>query len=574
MARLIFLLLVCSTIALALLASTTSASIVEHTFNVGNLTVNKLCQNHVITAVNDSLPGPTIRVNEGDTLIVHVFNKSPYNLTIHWHGIFQLFSGWADGPEYATQCPIPPGNSYTYKFNITGQDGTLWWHAHSSYLRATVYGALVIHPRAGRKYPFPKPDKEVPILLGEWFNANVVEVEEESLVTGGAPNISDAYTINGRPGDLFPCSSKHTYNLKVDQGKTYLLRIINAALNNQFFFKVANHSLTVVAVDASYTDLYVTDVVVLGPGQTTDVLLKANQAIGNYYMAAHPYASAAGIQFVENATTGIIRYNSGGTANSSAAPIMPVLPAFNDTPTAHKFYTNLTGLKTGPFWVPVPRNVDEKMFITFGLGVSICGPNNATCPNSPFGPTLRFSASMNNHSFVLPTRMSLLEAFFSNVSGIYTEDFPDNPPFVFDYTNNNLSFALAFTEKSTRVKKVKFNSTVEMVFQNTALIGIENHPIHLHGFNFHILAQGFGNYNATRDEKTFNLDNPQERNTVSVPVGGWAVVRFRANNPGVWFMHCHLDVHMPWGLATAIVVENGPTPSTKLPPPPADFPRC
>lgn len=51
---------------------------------VQNLTIGRLCNQQVITAVNGSLPGPTIRVHEGDTLIVHVFNKSPYNLTIHW----------------------------------------------------------------------------------------------------------------------------------------------------------------------------------------------------------------------------------------------------------------------------------------------------------------------------------------------------------------------------------------------------------------------------------------------------------------------------------------------------------
>ena len=85
------------------------------------------------------------------------------------HGIFQRLTAWADGPEYVAQCPIVPGNSYTYKFNITGQEGTLWWHAHSSWLRATVYGALIIRPRLGHTYPFPKPHKEFPILLGIYF---------------------------------------------------------------------------------------------------------------------------------------------------------------------------------------------------------------------------------------------------------------------------------------------------------------------------------------------------------------------------------------------------------------------
>lgn len=82
------------------------------------------------------------------------------------HGVFQLLSGWADGPEFATQCAIRPGKSYTYRFNLTGQEGTLWWHAHVSWLRATVHGALIIRPKYGRSFPFPKPYREVPILLG------------------------------------------------------------------------------------------------------------------------------------------------------------------------------------------------------------------------------------------------------------------------------------------------------------------------------------------------------------------------------------------------------------------------
>lgn len=82
------------------------------------------------------------------------------------HGVRQIRTGWADGPEFVTQCPIRPGGSYTYRFTIQGQEGTLWWHAHSSWLRATVYGALIIHPKEGDDYPFTKPKRETPILLG------------------------------------------------------------------------------------------------------------------------------------------------------------------------------------------------------------------------------------------------------------------------------------------------------------------------------------------------------------------------------------------------------------------------
>jgi hypothetical protein len=73
---------------------------------------------------------------------------------------------WADGPSMVSQCPIQPSGSYTYRFSVPGQEGTLWWHAHSSFLRATVYGAFIVRPRAGNAYPFPAPDMEVPIVLG------------------------------------------------------------------------------------------------------------------------------------------------------------------------------------------------------------------------------------------------------------------------------------------------------------------------------------------------------------------------------------------------------------------------
>ncbi|KAJ0979586.1 hypothetical protein J5N97_015060 [Dioscorea zingiberensis] len=562
-----------SAFVVALLTSWAHAAVVEHTFHVGDLKVRRLCRNSIITAVNDQFPGPTVHAYEGDTLIVHVINESPHNISIHWHGIFQLLSAWADGPSYVTQCPILPGNKYTYKFNIINQEGTLWWHAHFSSLRTTVYGALIIQPRAGPiAYPFPIPYKEVPIILGEWWKSNMADIEKITIDTGGIPPISDAYTINGRMGDLYRCSRKHTYKLDVEPGKTYMLRMINAALNNQLFFKIAGHIFTVVAVDASYTMPYTTDVLVLAPGQTVDALLVASAPPGRYYMAASAYISATGppnSPFDNTTTTGILQYKYVHVPSSSATPIMPAMPDFNDTPTAHNFYSSLTGLFR-PGMLPVPLHVDERMFVTFGLGVMPCRPDQTKCNQfSVFG-------NMNNISFQSPTKMSLLEAHFEGVQGIYTSDFPEKPPLVFDYTNNalNTSFPLILTNRGTKLKKLKYNSVVEMVLQNTALITAESHPLHLHGFNFFVLAQGFGNYNEDAAQKMFNLVHPQIRNTIAVPVGGWAVIRFIADNPGVWMMHCHLDVHLPTGLGMAFEVENGATPSSTLPPPPPDLPRC
>lgn len=311
---------------------------------------------------------------------------------------------------------------------------------------------------------------------------------------------------------------------------TYLLRIINSAIGSQLFFKIAGHNFTVVAVDASYTKPHDTDVVVIAPGQTVDALMVTNAPSSRYYMAARPYFSSLnGPPSFDNTTaTAIMRYADA----DDAPPRMPRMPAFNDTPTAHRFYSNLTGLRR-PGAPAVPLEVEDHMFVTVGLGVLACEPGQVVCNRSR--GTL--GASMNNVSFRLPTVMSLLEAHYRGFHAEYKSDFPDRPPVMFDFTNNSLNTdprlaPLRHTQRGTKVKKVKYNATVEMVLQNTAFIGIENHPVHLHGFNFFVLAQGFGNYNSTTARSRCNLVDPQVRNTIAVPVGGWAVIRFVANNPG------------------------------------------
>lgn len=104
------------------------------------------------------------------TLCLKSINYDYVIWTWHRHGVRQLRSGWADGPAYITQCPIAPGGTYTYTFTIINQRGTLWWHAHLSWQRATVYGAFIIYPRM-HPYPFSAPvEAEIPIVFGTTRN--------------------------------------------------------------------------------------------------------------------------------------------------------------------------------------------------------------------------------------------------------------------------------------------------------------------------------------------------------------------------------------------------------------------
>lgn len=550
-------------ILFTLVFTTTSSANQEthhHEFNVQELSITRLCKSHTIITVNGQFPGPTLEVRNGDAVIVKVTNKARYNVTIHWHGLRQMQNPWADGPEYVTQCPIMPGGSYTYKFIIQDQEGTLWWHAHSRWLRATVYGALVIRPKLGSSYPFPTPKLQLPIVLGEWWDGDIISVQRQALFSGGAPNISDALTINGQPGDLYRCSQQGTVKYSVTSGDTLLLRVINAALNQQLFFTVANHRLTVVATDAVYTKPFTTSVIMVGPGQTTDVLLTADQRPGRYYMAARAYASARNAPFDNTTTTAVLEYKS-----ATSRPILPRLPSYNDTNTVTAFTNQIKS----PGKVDVPTKLDENLFFVVGFGFFNCSPG----PRCQGPNNTRFAASMNNVSFVLPSRASLLQAYTNKIPGIYTTDFPATPPVKFDYTGN-VPRGLWQPVKGTKLYKVKFGSSVQIVLQDTSIFSTEDHPVHLHGYHFYVVGQGFGNFNPSRDSARFNLVDPPQRNTIDMPVGGWAVIRFIADNPGVWLMHCHIDTHLAWGFAMAFIVENGVGPLQTLLPPPADLPRC
>ncbi|CAN4100983.1 unnamed protein product [Withania somnifera] len=518
-----------------------TAGITRHyKFDVRLKNVTRLCKTKTIVTVNGKFPGPRVVAREGDRLVVKVVNHVSNNVSFHWHGIRQLQSGWADGPAYVTQCPIQTGQSYVYNFTITGQRGTLWWHAHISWMRATLYGPLIIYPKHNAFYPFAKPHKEVPIIFGEWWNADTEAVINQSLVTGAGPNVSDSYTINGLPGPLYNCSTKDTFKLKVKSGKTYMLRIINAALNDDLFFRIANHTMTIVEADASYVKPFETDTILITPGQTTNVLLKThyNPQQTTFVMAARPYFTGQGT-FDNSTIAGFLIYDnhhylpSSNNISIKNLPI-PTLPPINATSFVANFTNKFRALASAKFPANVPRNVDKHFFFTVGLGSNPC-PKNQTCQ-------------------------------------VYTSDFPSVPLLPFNYTGtppNNTDVS-----NGTKVVVLPFNTSVEVVMQGTSILGAESHPLHLHGYNFYVVGQGSGNFDPKKDPAKYNLVDPVDRNTVGVPSGGWIAIRFLADNPGAWLMHCHFDVHLSWGLRMAWIVLDGKLANQKLLPPPADLPKC
>jgi len=315
----------------------------------------------------------------------------------------------------------------------------------------------------------------------------------------------------------------------VKPGKTYLLRLVNTALNDELFFSVANHTLTTVDVDAVYVKPFDSDTILIAPGQTSNVLLRTRPVSPNatFLMAGRPYATGQGT-FDNSTVAGLLEYHrQADNPSIENLPLFkPALPSLNDTSFATNFTSKLRSLATAQFPAKVPQTVDEHFFFTVGLGSSPC-PENQTC-QGPNGT--KFAAALNNVSFTMPTTALLQAHFFGQSSEVYSSDFPINPLHYFNYTGTPPNNTLV--SNGTKLLVLKFNTSVELVMQDTSILGAESHPLHLHGFNFFVVGQGFGNFDPAKDRAKFNLVDPVERNTVGVPPGGWVAIRFLADNPG------------------------------------------
>jgi laccase len=324
-----------------------------------------------------------------------------------------------------------------------------------------------------------------------------------------------------------------TFKLKVEAGKTYMLRLINAALNDELFFSIAGHTLTVVDVDAVYVKPFTVDTLLITPGQTTNVLLttKPSYPGATFYMLAAPYSTAMSGTFDNTTVAGILEYedpSSHSTAafNKNLPVLRPTLPQINDTSFVSNYTAKLRSLATAEYPANVPQQVDTRFFFTVGLGTHPCAVNG-TC-QGPNGS--RFAAAVNNVSFVLPSTALLQSHYTGRSNGVYASNFPAMPLSPFNYTgtppnNTNVS-------NGTRLVVLPYGASVELVMQGTSVLGAESHPFHLHGFNFFVVGQGFGNFDPVNDPAKYNLVDPVERNTVGVPAAGWVAIRFLADNPG------------------------------------------
>lgn len=217
-----------------------------------------------VWAYNGQVPGPLIRVNEGDDVEVTVTNNTALSHTIHWHGMYQTGSWRSDGVPNITQTAVEPGKSFTYRF-IANKTGTLWYHCHVNVpehvgLRG-MWGPFIIDPKDPA--PIEKEVTKEAVLMFSGWNPEVAG----DYGKGGHPNEPISYfSINGK---AFPV----TQPLRVKKGDVLRLRLIAASVD--VAFHPHGHDMLVTHKDGLPLEHpYAADVLSLSPGERYDVIMR------------------------------------------------------------------------------------------------------------------------------------------------------------------------------------------------------------------------------------------------------------------------------------------------------------
>lgn len=217
------------------------------------------------------LPGPEIRVREGDLVRITLRNDLPVPTTIHWHGVH--LPPAMDGPAGLNQVPVEPGAEFLYEFVATPA-GTRWYHSHADpalQIPLGLYGPLIIEPRI----PVKTYDREQTLVLGEWDTELTPEVAagftrrgpRDRTLRGGELG-SDLFLINGHTHGAIP-------PIRIAEGERLLLRIINAG-HLSHPIHIHGHSFKIVATDGNpVPDIaqWTKDTVLVGPAERYDLEL-------------------------------------------------------------------------------------------------------------------------------------------------------------------------------------------------------------------------------------------------------------------------------------------------------------
>ncbi|MDO9103923.1 MAG: copper resistance system multicopper oxidase [Methylovulum sp.] len=482
------------------------------------------------TTVNGTIPGPTLRWREGDTVTLHVTNRLAEDSSIHWHGIILPYQ--TDGAPGVSFKGIAPGETFTYQFKVR-QSGTYWYHSHSGMQEQTgVYGAIIIDPVnepvfAERDYVVQLSDwtDEDPMQVfgklkkqSDYYNFNqqtavdfILDVADMGLLDAidkrqmwnqmrmAMTDLSDisAYTYTYLLNGLNPAAN---WTGLFKAGERVRLRFINSAAQSFFDVRIPGLKMTVIHADGQPIEHVIVDEFRIGLAETYDVIVTP---------AADVYTLFAQSMDRTGYACGTLAVSAGMRA-SIPKPDPPELLTMTDMMGSMQHSVPVRHAKT-EYGASVDMRVDTPR-------------NNLDDP----GLGLR-----NNG------RRVLTYADLHSIGGILDSRAPDRE-IELHLTGNmeRYSWSLDGLEfgESTPIH-FRYRECLRIIFVNDTMMA---HPMHLHGM-------------------WSDLESPDgqvqvRKHVIVVQPAQRVSFRVNADAPGRWPWHCHLFYHMHAGMFRVVVV--------------------
>ena len=553
----------------------------EFDLSIGETPVNFTGRARTAYTVNGSLPAPTLRWREGDTVTLNVTNHLDHNASLHWHGI--LLPANMDGVPGLSFHGIHPGQTFRYRFTVR-QTGTYWYHSHSGFdEQKGVYGAIVIDPRTG---PAPQADREHVVLLSDWTD------EDPRRVFAKLKKQSDYYQYNKRTiGDFFRDVREkglgatledramwgrmrmHPTDLSDVTGSTYTylmngtapagnwtglfapgervrLRFINGSAQSYFDVRIPGLKLTVVAADGLAVQPVEVDEFRIAAAETYDVIVtpgdaeaytifaqsmdRSGYAAGTLAVREGLSADVPPLDAPQLLTMADMGHGGGHDGHAMA------MPAGDDPHAGHAM--------PAPAAAPPPPPDPHAEHRMSPQEDAPPEPAVQTHPASERGnPLVDMQAEMpeprlddpgaglrNNGRRVL-TYSDLRSAF---------EDPDGRDPgrtIELHLTGHMEKFAWSFNGErfsDAAPLRLTYGERLRIVLVNDTMM---SHPIHLHGM-----------WSDLEDESGRFL---VRKHTIDMPPGTRRRIRVRADALGRWAFHCHLLYHMESGMFREVRVD-------------------
>lgn len=435
-----------------------------------------------------------------------------------------FFNGtnYYDGATGVTQCGIPSGQTLDYEIDTSLNHGTFWIHGHfnGQYVDG-LRSPSIIFPKDKRTDNVTW-DEEYVVIASDWYHRQHQDMLDNDFLTwtnptGAEPVPESAAIYIAKDGKYIGNVAQgegvnDDAKLAFEAGKTYRLRIVNQAALSMFHIAIEDHDIYVIETDGVEVEPYKVDMITISVAQRYSLLVKAKDTAGanrNYammFMQSEDMYDVVPEELILNNTAQIV-YNA---AAEKAAPItFDEYPEIDDT-----WFKPIEKLPSAP----ADREIAlHAFFDTFDDGTN--------------------------------------RASFTEDNGYQnsTYRFPQVPSIV---------SALSMGADANKVE-IYGKQTNAMVLNHMEMIQLRVHnwdagfhPFHLHGHTFQVLQKSF---DIDSTDASINpafvetQDNPARRDTITIPPQGFVVLRFRADNPGAWFFHCHIDWHLSSGLAAVFI---------------------